>query len=347
MTTSRTSTTGVPRINQTHRHASTFRFVGHKSPKLVERPTMQGCPLTATNRNPLPNTLQIFQGNRSTCVFRFGNQLLADAMVGVFGKTVFFPREPLEFTFGRPCASGLQFGAQAAVTMTYVVDVAGRVDLPVAIYGDIRYSQVNAQYIFHVNRLWLIHLASGRQKEHPFVQLQVTFPLPGLKQFQLPFSTDKRDAKPPIHRPYRNGLVLQSPGQDAVIVGNTARWLERAFGFVVEFVSVRNFGNRPHRNLSRQPKLFPHRLIELVMQIVLPKGIGFPGGITHELASRIGLFQRVSERGGLFGCREQFNLGNKFYALDYSTNALNFQPFKLFLKEVGFLHPLKRVVSAG
>jgi len=36
--------------------------------------------MTILNRNPQTNPLQILQGNRSVCDFRFGNQLFADAV---------------------------------------------------------------------------------------------------------------------------------------------------------------------------------------------------------------------------------------------------------------------------
>ena len=95
VTTSRTGAAGISGVNQENWHANPFGFVGHEGAKLEERPTMQGCPLCATNRNPLADTAQIFQGNRSICVFRFGNQFLAGAVVGVFGKAAFFPESRL------------------------------------------------------------------------------------------------------------------------------------------------------------------------------------------------------------------------------------------------------------
>ena len=153
VTTGRTGAAGVPRVNQEYGNACTFRFVGHESTKLEERPTMQSCPLRATNRNPLPNAPQVFQGNRSICVFRFGNQLFADAVIDVFGKTAFFSRQPLEFAFGRPCTFGLQFSPQAAVTVAHMVDMAGRVDFSITIYGDVHYTQVNPQCIFHIEQV--------------------------------------------------------------------------------------------------------------------------------------------------------------------------------------------------
>ena len=79
VTASRTGAARVPRVHQEYRHANPFGFISHESAKLVERPTMQGCPLCTTNRNPLADTAQVFQGNRLICVFRFGNQFLANA----------------------------------------------------------------------------------------------------------------------------------------------------------------------------------------------------------------------------------------------------------------------------
>ena len=154
---------------------------------------MQGCPLFATNRNPRTDAFQIFQGNRSMCVFRFGNQLFADAVVGVLGKTAFFPRQSFEFAFCRACSFGLQFSPQAALTVAYIVDVAGRVDLPIAVYSDIDYPQVYTQCAFYVYRLRLIDFAGGREEKQTFVKTQVAFSLPGLQEFQLFLATDKRD----------------------------------------------------------------------------------------------------------------------------------------------------------
>ena len=124
VTTSRTGAAGVSGVNQEHRHANSFGFVRHEGAKLEERPTMQGCPLRATNRDPLANAPQIFQGNRSICVFRFGNQFFTDAVVGIFGKTALAPRKPFQLALGRARAFGLQFGPQAAVSVAHVFDVA-------------------------------------------------------------------------------------------------------------------------------------------------------------------------------------------------------------------------------
>ncbi len=331
VTASRASATGVPRVYQKYGNTSAFRFVGHKSTKLVERPTMQCCPLLATNRNPGTDALQIFQGNRSICVFRFGNQHFANAMIGVFGKTAFFARKSLQLAFGRPRAFGLQFGSQAEVTVAHIVNLAGRVNLPIAIYRDVDHPQVNTQCAFYIYRLWLIDFAGGREQKQTFVKAQVAFSLSCLQEFQLPFTANKGDPQSAIDCPNRHGLIMQAPGQDTVIVSDTACGLESTFYFAIELIGIGNLGNRPHHNLCRKTELLTYFLIAPVMQVILPKDPGFPSRITDELASGIGLFQRMSERVCLFGCGKQFDLSNQFHGLDYSINVLYFHYLKQFL----------------
>ena len=322
MTTNRTGTTGVPRINQEHWYAHPFRFIGHERSKLVERPIMQGCPLSATNRNPRAYPFQVFQDNCSICVFRLGNQLFANAVIGIFGKAVFLPRQPLKFPFCRPRTFGLQLGPQASLAMANVVNVISRVYLTIAINGDIGDSQINSQRVVHVNWLRFIHFASSGKVEYSFGKSQVTFSLSRLKQFKLLFSINKWNAKSPTHCPNRHSLVLQAPGQNAIIVCDAACHCDSAFVFTVELVSISNFANRSNRHLSRKIEMFSYYMIALVMQVVLAEGLRFPGSITHKLASSIGLFQSAHERISLFRSREQFDLGNQLHITNYNTNVL-------------------------
>ena len=62
-----------------------------------------------------------------------GVKKLADAVVGVLGKTIFLPRQLLQPAFRCPRALGLQFAPQAAVPVTHIVDLAGRVDFSISV----------------------------------------------------------------------------------------------------------------------------------------------------------------------------------------------------------------------
>jgi hypothetical protein len=176
VTAGRTGAARIARVHQIYRHTRTVGFVGHEGAQLKERPAMQDCPLRATNRNPRTDALEIFQGNGSICVFRLGNQLLADAVIGVPGKTVLFARQSFEFAFGRARAFGLQFGPQPASAEPHVIDVAPRVDLPIAVHRDIHHAQVDPQGAFHFHGRGLLHFASGGEEEQTLMPSQVAFP---------------------------------------------------------------------------------------------------------------------------------------------------------------------------
>jgi hypothetical protein len=102
-TTCGASAAGVLGINQDHRNIRSPRLVFNKRLQLKESPTVQRGPLAATNREALANAAQVFEGNRSLCVFRVRHNLLADAGVGVFG-TATQSREPFCWAFGEQAA---------------------------------------------------------------------------------------------------------------------------------------------------------------------------------------------------------------------------------------------------
>jgi len=102
-------------------------------------------------------------------------------------------------------------------------------------------------------------------------------------------------------------------------------------GLAVKFTGIRNFGHRPHRHLCRKTKLLSHRLMAWVMQVGLPKGFRFPGGIPHQPTGGVGRFHCMPERIDLFGRGEQFDLRNQLHPQHCNTIVLKPQGLKLFL----------------
>ena len=321
----------IPWVYQDYGNTCAFRLVLDKVAELEERPTMQCGALAATNRNPRTDTLQVFQGYRTLRVFRLRHNLLADAVVDVLRKKSFFTRELFELALGRAHVFGLQFGAQAAVPVTYVIDVAGRVDFSIAVYSNIGYSQVNPQCAFHVNGFRFFDFAGSGEEEHSPIEPQVAFPLSGLEQFALTLAADERGANPHIDCLNRDAAILQPPRQNAVIVGDDPRSFEGSPGFAVEFVGVCDFGDCSYRNLGRQIKPISNIFVASVVQVMLPKDFRFPSIITDELASGIGLLNGSFECVSLFGSGEQFDLGDEFHASNYRTNELFVQGLNLAL----------------
>jgi len=71
MSTRRTRSGCVTRIDEDHRHTGNFGFVLDERSELMESPSMRVATLSLANRRPFSNARKIFKCNRSLGVFGF------------------------------------------------------------------------------------------------------------------------------------------------------------------------------------------------------------------------------------------------------------------------------------
>ena len=316
---------GVIGIHKNHRHTSSLSLVSHKAPQLGKRPAVEGGPLRASNRCPQADARQFFQGQGSVGVFRFGYQMFADAVVGISCKSAFLTRQALEFALGGGRAFGLEFGSQEAIAVADMVDRLARMDLPLVVDGNVDDAQIHAQGPFNHTGLGFLRLTGRQEEKSASGEERVAFALAPLKQFPLAFSTDKRDEQPAVDGPDRDGVILQSPGQDAVIKGDTPLGLECPLGVSFKFIGIGHFGDHPDCQLSRQSKPIPDCSIAAVMQIILAKGLRFPGRLTDPLSGRIGLKKGLPKGLSLIRGYKQLKLGSELHGPECNTNVLRRQ----------------------
>jgi hypothetical protein len=112
MPTGTTSTAGVARIDQNHAHAFTSRLVGHEQSQLVKGPTRALPALRASNRDSLPNTLQVFKCECLTLLFGLVDKPLTDLVVDLALKPCLFPGK-----LAQPPASAAGIGLLEPLSM--------------------------------------------------------------------------------------------------------------------------------------------------------------------------------------------------------------------------------------
>jgi hypothetical protein len=96
------SLTGIGRIDNPDRHTCALRLVVDKRSQLAEGPIALSCSLLwPCNPRPRANALEVFKHNRPLRAFGFGNQPLADVVVGICLKTPLTPPELMQAAFGR------------------------------------------------------------------------------------------------------------------------------------------------------------------------------------------------------------------------------------------------------
>lgn len=145
---------------------------------------------------------------------------------------------------------------------------------------------------------------------------QIDFALTMRQQPALMFATNKSDLDTPVQRPNRNAIIGQKP-KNPVIVGLRPHRAKSALCFLVQLVGVCYLGNTAYRYLRRQVELLTNRLINQLMQIVLPKSLVFPSLQRNPITRLVAPFKRLLKQFRLFGCGLQFEIGDQFHIFKY------------------------------
>ena len=331
----RAGTAGVSGINKNHRQACASGLVRDKRPKLVERPAVQRGALAARNRKPRPNALQIFQSNRSLCVFRLRHKLLGDYVIHIPGKAFLLARDSFQSATRRLGALSLQSATQTAVTVSDAIDLTGRVYLTIRVNRDVPYAKIDSQSTLNRNRVSFLYFIGSIEEESTTKNDQVCFASARCQQHALLVGAHKWNVQAPLYGPDRDGRPGILPGEDVVIVGNAPSGLERPLAIPVESVGVGHLCDHAHGYLSGEPKLRPDIVIAQMMQVVLPEDPRLPSAITYKPARRVRLFHRAAQRVSLSGIGQKLDLCTQPHSSKYSTNGLRLQARNCALHRLG------------
>ena len=315
-TARRAGSGGIAGVYEDDRDTCQPRLVFDKGAKLEERPRVLDASLCLTNSCPGADALQVFQGDAASGVFGLRNQLLGNAVVLVSSKAGFLTTAFLQEPLGRLRAFGLKGSPEPGITVAQPLDRAPGELLPFGIDGDVRNAEVHAEEVFHEGGRRVHRVAGCQEVKIPVRENEVAFSLPGGKEVALSIPTHEGDALPSAVRPDRDFGPVHVPADDPVIVGDGTEGPERALGFFVQFVGVRNFGDAPDHHLSRQAGEGLGLVVEPTMDRVLAEDLVVPRPGRYAVASRVRPFKGFLEGDGLFGSRTEFHLGREFHTLN-------------------------------
>ena len=103
--------------------------------------------LCPSNRNPVPDTLQVFQGNAAISAFGLRNHRLTDTVIHVTSEPVFLAPPCLQQPLRRWCPFLLELGPQTGMTTTQTVHAFPGMTCPVTVGGNVHDAQVHTQVI--------------------------------------------------------------------------------------------------------------------------------------------------------------------------------------------------------
>lgn len=137
----------IARVNKLKWNTMQFRFVSHKSSKLIERPIRMSRSLRLSNPCPIADARQIFHSDTAMGAFSLRNYSLTQLMIRVFLKMRLFAAHLFQSAFSTFRSNRLKNGASFLIPLTLILNLFTTEYFTIRISSDINYAKVNAKPI--------------------------------------------------------------------------------------------------------------------------------------------------------------------------------------------------------
>lgn len=321
----------ISRIHQHDLHPSDLCFIGDKLPELVERPRTLAAALRLSNRGPIEDAFQIFEGNLSLGVLGLSHQFLGNAMVCIGSESILVPRQTLEMPLGGSRAAGLQILAKLRGLAAHPLNVGTGVSFTVGIDRDVDDAEVHAEDALGRDWLGIWDFDNGAEIKHIINQNEVRLTSNTIVQLgcEIIVENDRNDCAP-VECQYGYSVCCL-PGEDALVIDHRAVWPEVRLDCLVQFIGFDSLGDGANRHLSGQAEPLTCHIVNNRMELDLVGGFQLECHASDVIAGEIELLH-CSEQGGVLfcGCAE-FDLECQLHSnidivLPYTYTFLQFLP---------------------
>jgi len=311
--TTGTSTGCIARVGQLYQHPRKLSLILDKLNKLAESPGVVATPLGFSNRCPIPDAVEVFQGNQAMGVFSLRHQLLADYVVGVSSEVSFPTRKPFKMSLSRFSSLALERSLKPIGLFPYLVYFFTRIKLPIAVNGKVDNSQVNSQCSNGViwGGFWGIN--RNRKIEGLIAENKVTLFDNPVKPYFLISPNPDGDKETSLK--CEDGDSVQSlPGEDALIINHRRMELEGMQSGLISAIAFNHFSNNSDCHLSRQAVVLTKIAVSKVVELYLAGCMlfkGKPGDIVTRLIKSL---HRLKKSVVLLGSRAKFDHQSLFHS---------------------------------
>lgn len=261
---------GISRWDKDNAHPSQDSFIGDKHPELIKRPIVRSSSLSLVARlsiQRLTNIGQVFKRQCRTYCLSFAHQLSADAVVDVFLKPRFSPREPLEESSRPTSAFGLKRCSDPRVTVASSLQLATIPSLVGGSCCNISPSQIDTNHFWGFTRWWGVKFNRNLNVivSTPTLDQRGTGGSLPSEQCQLVVANGQREPSPFGHQ--RDAYVLVGlPVSKNSGIQRDAGWTKLVNllnGFHIAYHSPNGLADM----IGFQPSCQPNRVVGQVMQL--------------------------------------------------------------------------------
>lgn len=326
--TTRTFTGSIPGIHFGQQDASQGRLVSQEHFQLEKRPRMQNRALLPPSPYPSTDAGEILHGDSACGAFGDADNALRNAVIGVSGKSALFATEFLEMPFCGPRSAFLESGSRFTPSPADTVKFRATMYSAVAIRGDVDHTEIDAEKIVHVFRIWIVDVTSGCQIERSIAIDQIGFALAVAEQMFLALTGGVSDALAARSCPDGDRRLGKLPRKNTFVVGYCAIFAKFPHCILVQIVCIRDFRDAADNDLGRERELGSDLFIDQTMQGKLTEYLFLPRSLADPVTGGIGRPHGFMQCGCGVVIGYQFNFCRKIHASNIEENALKVNRLK-------------------
>ena len=184
--------------------------------------------------------------------------------------------------------------------------------------------------LLHISNIFFGNINSLKQVKLTFLVNQVSFTFDVRKILRV--MTNKANLLTTADTPKRNN-VIRLIGHYPTVISNATKWFKLPFNFLIQLISISNFGYLPYKHLRRKIERSLIGMIRSVMQFEIIKNLFLPRHIRNGIANSISLLHRVEKQVSLFISRQKFYFQCKFHNANIQIIFLYQKIFTNFVKQ--------------
>jgi hypothetical protein len=309
---------GVATIYEIHHNTGNGCLVYEEGTQLGEGPSRVHGALAFSDRYPVTDALEVFQGDTAFGVFSFVDDAFRDDVVDVGTETGLVSRKLFEMTLGTLCASGLEAVAKSLHPLAHSFRFITGVRFPIGVGSQIADAEVYSEPVSGVNRRTIGDLNRNIQVPLTLAKHEIGLSAHTFEPSPMVWSGYEGHEDASSEREQRH-TVHGLKGHNALVVGHTAVQLEVRPLAPVSLVRLADLGDSAHRHLRRESESVPQvPVVEMVKTDLVPGSV-LEGALCQPLASLVDSLHGGEQVRRLFGCGEQLGNRNQFHTLECST----------------------------
>src|SRR5208282_5221799 len=310
-------------------------LVAEERTQLEERPRMQRRSLSLSNRYPIADAIEVFNGDAAAGVFGLANDRLADDVIRVCVKVALPPSELSEMTFGALGTSGLKSGAELGDAGASGQSGLAGVGCAVRVHGEVANAEVDAKPSIRIDGRTVGYLDGHEQVELALAVHEVGLTANSLKASSMVRADSARHDDAPVEREQADTIETVLERVDALVVGDGAERLEGAELRLVATVDLKDLRDRADGMLGRESKPVTEIAVVQPLELDLVGALSLKSPLGQPRTRLVYAPHRGKQTVPLFGRDEQLDRRNEFHSYSRTPSITKHKETALPLGPVG------------